>query len=119
MQKRLARAGKSIDQYFHRLAVIAARRIDDGIGGTRFGDQQFAVFQRAHHGLHAERFERLALFGTSHQTTHVMTCVDKTRSERAAYEAACASDENVHVSFSFECTLVRSIGVRIVRQKPC
>src|SRR6266702_3023600 len=95
MEKRLAGAFEAFDQRFHRAAMVAARRVDDGVSGFGFGDQQIAVVERTDDRLDAEALQFSSMLLVANQARHAMACAHETRRNRSTDKTACASDEDV------------------------
>ncbi|MNT36030.1 hypothetical protein D3C72_1720870 [compost metagenome] len=94
----LTGAGKRLQKRFHRCAMVAVRRVDDGIGGFGFDRQQGAVVECANDRLDAEGAQFIGTGGIADQAPHGMAFACECRGDRAADIATGARDEQLHAA---------------------
>jgi len=77
MEERLSGTGQAGNQRLDGTAMIAARRIDDGIGGPRLGLQEGRVIERADDCFDAVRCDRVSLRLAADEAANRMAVSDK------------------------------------------
>jgi hypothetical protein len=77
VEERFSGAGQAGNQRLDCTAMIAARRIDDGIGGPSLGLQEGRIIERADDRFDALRCNRVGLDLVTNETTNLMAIGDE------------------------------------------
>jgi len=97
VQERLVRARQRLDDGFHGAPVVAAGRVDDGIGRLRLLDEQCAVIQLALHALHADLGQFGHLLRLAHEARHLVAGAHEARRDGTADETCRTRQKHVHI----------------------
>jgi hypothetical protein len=96
VQEYLVGSAQCIEQSFHCAAMVAACRVDHGIGSAGLIGQQCAVVKSADDRSDSQRFQFISLCGIAHQAGDAVAGPDQARGDGAADKTGSAGNEYVH-----------------------